>query len=90
VRDILSEFDLSSQRAALMKMGYDESVLDDELNAYAVTGLCRELNKKKMEKVQVKLKKLVEKHFDIKLGTRGLKKLTESIHTIGWDVRPPV
>jgi hypothetical protein len=83
------EHELDPQRATLLKIGYGASVMDDEINAYAVTGLPRGM--KKFSKAQDKLTKLVEKHFGVKINTReGMKKLFQSIHTLDWGVGEPV
>ena len=51
VESIISEYKFTALRSALVKLGYTESVIVDEINAYLVTGLVKDLYRKSAREV---------------------------------------
>lgn len=70
VRDTLSRYDLSAASRHLLKTeGYGANVLDDELNAYLLTGPCEGWPRIGMEPPKRALQRLFERTFGYKLWT---------------------
>jgi hypothetical protein len=70
-------------RKRLRKMGYCTAVLDDEHNAYLVTGLYKELRDKRLRKASRALKKVFKKHFGFDPnGKKGRKRIMARLHHV--------
>lgn len=84
VRATLATHPLPAMRLALGKMGYAEHVFDDELNAYLLTGLSKELvgkDRASAAKAKKALRAIFIGRFGIDPGTpAGEKALAARIH----------
>lgn len=81
VRAALKTHPLPKMRAALLKMGYAAHVVDDELNAYLLTGLASELKGKdqaEARRARKALRTIFVARFGIDPGTPGGERLLAS------------
>jgi len=94
VESIIQEYKFTAFRNALTKMGYAESVVIDEINAYLVTGLVKELYRKSTADVRSATPRLLSVArevfgFDINNASEVLAFLKEEVHHIdGRSVQP--
>lgn len=73
----------------LIKDGYNETVLDDEVNAYLTDGLeekeMKFMDKPVHDRLHARLMALLKKHFGLRSKSACLKIIGSRIHTIGWQ-----
>lgn len=83
VRSMRHTKPMRRMRKRLRKMGYCTEVLDDEHNAYLVTGLYGRLKDKRLAKASRKLKKVFVKHFGFDPnGKKGLRQVMARLHRV--------
>ncbi len=79
----LREFDTRRLEAAILKMGYHRKVVEDELNAYVLTGLCEELFGRVPAGLKRRLRVIFEDHFGFDPCTRdGHRRLLRGIRRL--------
>lgn len=82
VKDALTQLNLKDLRALLLAMGgYSEQVVDDEANAYILTGLTKEMKRLDLDMATQILKALFKQHFGLDIDNKSdQKKLIGRIH----------
>ncbi len=80
---------MRKMRKRLRRMGYCGKVLDDEHNAYLVTGLCAELKDRRLRKASRALKKVFERHFGFDPnGEGGRRRVMARVRRIRFPRKP--
>lgn len=89
IRQLRGTKPMRRMRKRLRKMGYCTAVLDDEHNAYLVTGLYGTLKDRRLRKASCQLKAVFKKHFGFDPnGKNGRKRIMARLRHIRFPRKP--
>ncbi len=81
VKEALAKLNLKRLRGVLLGMGYNKKVVDDEANAFLLTGLVKKMERLNLKRGSRVLKAVFKEHFGLDIDKKAdQKKLLNRIH----------